>query len=149
MKNIHTPEVLSELIARIRTLTPASQRQWGKMDVSQMMAHCSIAIEANLGERVVKQNLIGKLFGKLAKKSITDNKPFKQGLPTDKSYLVAEQKEFEAEKQRLVTLLSRLSATNPDHLAQNPHPFFGKMTGSEWNALNYKHMDHHLRQFGA
>ena len=84
MKNIHTPEVLSELIARIRTLTPASQRQWGKMDVSQMMAHCSIAIEANLGERVVKQNLIGKLFGKLAKKSITDNKPFKQGLPTDK-----------------------------------------------------------------
>ncbi len=149
MKNIHTPEVLSELKARILTLTPASQAQWGKMDVAQMMAHCSAAIEANLGEGAGKQGLLGKIFGKMAKKSVVSDQPFKQGLPTDKSFVISGAKEFEQEKQRLTTMLSRLSATAPAHLTKNPHPFFGKMTENEWNSLNYKHMDHHLRQFGA
>ncbi len=149
MKNIHTPEVLNELITRINTLTPNSQRQWGKMDVAQMMAHCSAAIEANLGEGAGKQGLLGRIFGKMAKKSVVSEEPFKQGLPTDKSFVIIGAKEFQEEKQRLTTMLSRLSATAPANLAKNPHPFFGKMTESEWNSLNYKHMDHHLRQFGA
>ena len=31
----------------------------------------------------------------------------------------------------------------------HPHPFFGRLTPAEWAIQQYKHLDHHLRQFGA
>ena len=34
-------------------------------------------------------------------------------------------------------------------VTQDPHPFFGRMTGEEWDRLLWKHLDHHLRQFGV
>ncbi|MFD1127776.1 DUF1569 domain-containing protein [Paenibacillus provencensis] len=30
----------------------------------------------------------------------------------------------------------------------NPHPFFGKLTSEEWSIGLYKHLDHHLKEFG-
>ncbi len=149
MKNIHDAATVQELIQRLDKLTPSTQRQWGKMDVAQMLAHCSNALEVNLGDRISKQGFMGKIFGKMAKKSVTSDKPFKQGLPTDPGFVITGSKDFSAEKQRLITLIKRLSAGNPEAMAANPHPFFGRMTAHEWNTLNYKHLDHHLRQFGA
>lgn len=149
MKNIHDPKVLNEFLERIEKLTPGSHRQWGKMNVAQMMAHCATAIESNLGDRPYSRTFMGRIFGKLAKKSVTNDKPFKPGLPTDPGFVIKDDKNFEAEKQRLISALKRVSASDPEKIAANPHPFFGRMTPGEWNALNYKHMDHHLRQFGA
>jgi len=149
MKNIHEPATLQEIINRFEKLTPATQRQWGKMDVAQMMAHLSNALEGSLGDRAQKQVFIGKIFGGIAKKSITNDKPFKQSLPTAPDFLVADPKDFNKEKQRLTTLIKRLSAAKPETLATQVHPFFGRMTAQEWDIVNYKHIDHHLRQFGA
>lgn len=149
MKNIHEQATLQEILTRIDTLSPATQRQWGKMNVSQMLAHCANALEVNLGDKVYKRGLAGRLFGRLAKRSIVGPKPFKQGLPTDPNFVIANSREFDMEKQRLVSLIKRLSASDPQLLAANAHPFFGPMTAGEWNILNYKHLDHHLRQFGA
>jgi Protein of unknown function (DUF1569) len=149
MKNLHDLATLNEITGRLNQLNPNTQRQWGKMDVAQMMAHCSNALEVNLGDRVGRQGLMAKLFGKLAKKSVVSEKPFKQGLPTDPNFVITDAREFEKEKQRLTELVSRLSNSDPEALAQNAHPFFGKMSAQEWNTLNYKHLDHHLRQFGC
>jgi hypothetical protein len=149
MKNVHEPAISQEIIQRFEKLTPASQRQWGKMDVAQMMAHVSSALEINLGDREGKRGLMAKLFGKMAKKSVTNEKPFKQGLPTDPSFVVTDSRDFNKERERVIALIKRLSASDPEKLAANAHPFFGKMTAQEWNNLNYKHFDHHLRQFGA
>jgi hypothetical protein len=149
MKNIHEAATLQEFIERINKLRPDAQRHWGKMTVAQMLAHCATALEVNVGDRVSKQGLMGKLFGRIAKKSVVSAEPFKQGLPTDPSFVQKEDKDFEQEKARLLALLKRLSASDPHALAKNPHPFFGKMTAEEWNTLNFKHLDHHLRQFGV
>jgi len=149
MKNLHDAETLNELTMRINKLQPGSQRQWGKMNVAQMMAHLSTAIEANLGDVVHKQNFMGEIFGKIAKNSIVGPKPIKHGLPTDPHFVILDDKDFNTEKQRLLAVIKRLSASDPEAQAKNTHPFFGKMTGTEWNALNYKHLDHHLMQFGA
>jgi len=149
MKNIHDSATEQELQNRLNQLKPDTQRQWGKMDVAQMMAHCSTALETNLGDRMIKQGLMGKIFGKMAKKSIVGDKPFKKGLPTDPGFVIREPKNFEIEKQRLSALITRLSKSKQEAIAQNPHPFFGKMTPDEWNALNLKHLDHHFRQFGV
>jgi hypothetical protein len=149
MKNIHDPAVLQEIKDRLDGLKTDSKRQWGKMDVAQMLAHCSVAIEGNLGDRKIKQTLMGKIFGRMAKKSVVNDEPFKRGLPTDPSFIIKDHHDFDIEKQRLAGLITRLSASDPGVYAQIPHPFFGKLTPNEWNMFNYKHLDHHFRQFGA
>ncbi|MDZ4803510.1 MAG: DUF1569 domain-containing protein [Candidatus Eisenbacteria bacterium] len=30
-----------------------------------------------------------------------------------------------------------------------PNPIFGNLSVDEWGKLSWKHLDHHLRQFGA
>jgi len=149
MKNMHDPATMEELIQRINVLTPATQRQWGKMDVAQMMAHLSNSLEVSTGDKVYKQAFMGMIFGKIAKKSVTSEKPLRQGVPTAPGFLVVGSKDFNTEKQRLITLMKRLSAADPASLATKTHPFFGRMTPQEWNLVNYKHLDHHFRQFGA
>jgi hypothetical protein len=140
---------LLQYINRINSLKPDSQRQWGKMNVGQMMAHCSNALETNLGDKQAKRGFMALLFGKLAKKSVLNGRPFKKGLPTDPSFVVTDERDFKHEQQRLIKLLTRFSQTKPEVLAQVPHPFFGPLTGEEWNMLNAKHLDHHLQQFGS
>jgi hypothetical protein len=49
MKNLFQPEAVDEVISRVDTLQPATQRLWGKMDVAQMMAHCSAALDMAAG----------------------------------------------------------------------------------------------------
>jgi Protein of unknown function (DUF1569) len=149
MDSLQDPAVIADFTKRIEKLTPNSQRQWGKMDVAQMLAHCATAMETNMGERKSKQSFMGKLFGKMAKKSVVNAKPFKQGLPTDPGFVVKGEKDFHAEKLRVISVLKRVSVSDPEQLAKTPHPFFGMMNAEEWNTLNYKHLDHHLRQFGA
>jgi hypothetical protein len=149
MKNLNEPATLQELTKRINNVQSDTPRQWGKMNPGQMMAHCSNVLEINLGDKEGKRGLMALIFGKIAKKSVIGIKPFKQNLPTDPNFVVADVRDFQKEKERLVKLLTRLSASDPNVLAQNRHPFFGMLTAEEWNTLNYKHLDHHLRQFGV
>jgi len=149
MKSIYEPATLQEFTKRIDTLTPASQHQWGKMDVSQMLAHCSNALEVTVGDRSPKSTLMGKLLGRLVKGVITNPKPFKPNLPTDPSFVIADSRDFNHEKQRMINLLSRISKGGPQAMQNRKHPFFGPLTPEEWSTSTYKHMDHHLRQFGA
>ena len=91
----------------------------------------------------------GWLFGKMAKKQMLQEVPFKHGLPTDASFVVKEERNFSQEQDGLLTLIRRFSETEPASIAAKTHPFFGKMTVDEWGILQWKHLDHHLRQFGV
>jgi transposase InsO family protein len=62
---------------------------------------------------------------------------------------VKHERDFVAERQRLRGLIDRFAAGGPAGCTKHPHSFFGPMTPEEWAALNYKHLDHHLRQFGV
>jgi hypothetical protein len=137
------------LVARVRRLGPASQRQWGKMDVAQMLAHCQCPLRVALGETLLERNWIGVLFGGLAKRQLLAPKPFGKNLPTAPQFKVVDARVFEKERDTLLDLLERLGAGGPAALTQKPHPFFGALTVTQWDALQWKHLDHHLRQFGA
>ena len=149
MQSLQDATVINNFKKRIDTLKPDSQHQWGKMDVSQMMAHCSQALEINFGTQTGKQSFMGKIFGKVALKSILSDKPFKKDLPTAPGFKVVGEKEFNKEKQRLLGLLQKLQAADMNKLAEKKHPFFGTITADQWNTLISKHLDHHLKQFGA
>jgi hypothetical protein len=138
----------TEILRRIGTLTPGSRATWGKMDVAQMAAHCQRPLEVATGELELKRGLIGILFGKLAKKKLASAEPFKRGLPTAPQFVVRDARDFARERARLVELVGAFRRLGPTGLASE-HPFFGPMTSADWDRLQWKHLDHHLRQFGA
>ncbi len=146
VKNLFDPSVKQAIVNRINKLTPQSQRQWGKMDVAQMLAHCQMPLGVAVGKHKLKGSFFIKLIGPLFKKKLFDDKPYKQGLPTDKSFKMTDLKDFEKEKQNLIQMINDFSETT---MSGEPHPFFGKLTKEEWSKGTWKHLDHHLQQFGV
>ncbi|MFZ9387672.1 MAG: DUF1569 domain-containing protein [Chitinophagaceae bacterium] len=147
VKNLFDPAVKQEIINRIQSLNPQSTRQWGKMNVSQMMAHLRKPIEIAYGTHTPKGNLMLRLIGPMFKSKLWDSTPYKQGLPTDPTFIMTgSEKEFETEKKALLELVHRFSE---DQIISERHPVFGKLTKENWSKATWKHLDHHLKQFGA
>lgn len=149
MKALFQSEVVEEVIARIDTLQPATQRQWGKMDVAQMMAHCSAALDLASGRLNPPRIFIGRLIGGFVKPIYTNEKPFSKNNPTDKTLVVSDQRDFLREQDQLKAKLRQFQEGGEAQCTRHPHPFFGELTPQQWSRGMYKHLDHHLRQFGA
>jgi len=146
VQDLTLPEVQANIIARINKLNASTPAQWGKMNVSQMMAHCQAQLRVALGDEKLKQTFLGLIFGRFVKKTLLEEKPFSKNLPTAPSFLVKQNPEFEIEKNKLVGMITRFTA---DTITKEPHPFFGKMNFDEWSMGTWKHLDHHLKQFGV
>jgi Protein of unknown function (DUF1569) len=149
MKNLFEKETIDEVISRIDKLQPVAPRQWGKMDVTQMMAHCSAAVDMASGKINPPRMLIGRFLGPLVKPVYTNEKPFGQGNPTEKMLLVSDTRDFSQEQTRLKGCVREFHQGGEAKCTRHPHPFFGDLTPQEWSRGMYKHLDHHLRQFGA
>ena len=149
MKSLYEADAVNEIINRIDTLTPATQRKWGKMQVAQMLAHCSAALDVAAGNKFPPRMFIGKLLGSFMRTSFSNEKPFPKNSPTDKSFMVVDEREFMNEKALLIDLIKQFSDGGEAQCTTHPHSFFGKLTPQEWSKGMYKHLDHHLRQFGA
>jgi hypothetical protein len=150
MKNLFDPNDLEALRARIALLRPECDRQWGTMTVAQALAHCSLGVQTATGELRPQRLLIGRILGPIIKpRALRDDEPMRRNSPTAKELLVPHDPDFTAEQVRLIRLLDQFSAAGPQGCTSHPHVFFGPMTPDEWAILMYKHVDHHLRQFGA
>jgi hypothetical protein len=149
MKSLFDTESYNEVLTRLNALTPQSQAKWGKMNVSQMMAHCCNPLETGLGEKQVKSNFILRTIGPLFKKALYEDKPFKRSLPTAAAFVVNDERDFEKEKQKLTGLIKKFHEDQGTVVGSKKHPIFGAMTKAQWAQSNYKHLDHHLQQFGA
>jgi len=148
MKSIFDPATSNEFIDRLNQLTPSTRALWGKMNVSQMLSHCQVLLKMSLNELDAKRGLMAFLFGRMAKKKALSDQPFKHNLPTLGEAKITGVKDFDAEKQGLIQLIKRFEA-GPAVLTSRQHAFFGPMTVEEWDKLQVKHLDHHLRQFGV
>lgn len=150
MKTIFDKTTRDELIIRINSINENCTAQWGKMNLYQMLKHCTIWEEWILGKNkpVYKQAFIGFIFGKMAlKRMIKDEKPLDRNVPTSAQFKVQETTgNIVAEKNKWIALIEEYEHySNPDFI----HDFFGKMTKEQIGYLNYKHTDHHLRQFNS
>lgn len=150
LPNIFKQETTDASLARIEKLTPETQPQWGKMNVSQMLAHVNVSYDMAFGKIEVKNNFFMKLMLKLfIKGPVTNEKPYKHNLQTAPQFLIADQKDFEKEKANLIENIKKTQEYGADYFDGKESPSFGKLTAMEWNNLFYKHLDHHLAQFGA
>lgn len=147
VKNLFESTVKKEIVDRINKLTPETVQQWGKMNVAQMLAHVQVPMGVALGTNTVKGNWLMKLILPLFKKNLYDEKPWKQGLPTDKSFIMTgKEKDFVQEKNQLLEKIDRFTENN---MINEAHPVFGKLSKEQWSKATWKHLDHHLRQFGV
>ncbi len=146
VKNLFASDAKQFIIERINKLTSESKPLWGKMNVAQMLAHCQMPMGVALGSHKLKGGIILKLIGPFFKKLLFNEKPFKRNLGTDRSFIITDQRKFEEEKQKLVDMINRFTEAN---MVDEPHPFFGKLTKEEWSKGTWKHLDHHLMQFGV
>ena len=119
------------------------------MNVSQMMAHCSAWMEIAAGLKSPPRTLMGRIFGRLAKKSVLGEGPVRRNMPTMKSLIISDEQHFAEEQQHLMDWVDRFSAGGPEQCTTHPHSFFGDMAPVEWAMMGYKHLDHHLRQFSV
>jgi Protein of unknown function (DUF1569) len=149
MQNLFQPEAAAEVISRIDRLQPTIQHQWGKMDVAQMMAHCSATLDVASGRVFLPRMFIGRILGPFFRPQFTNEKPFSKNGPTDKSFVIADKRDFVREKEHLKTRVRQFSEGGESQCTKHPHSFFGSLTPQEWATGMYKHLDHHLRQFGV
>jgi hypothetical protein len=136
---------------RLGKLEPQSERRWGKMMAAQMLAHCSVSMQWAVGEVVPEKGVLpASLIGRLVKPMVFRNEdPLRKNSPTAKSLIVADERNFGKERERLSGLIDKFAVGGAAGCTKNPHSFFGKMTPEERAILMYKHIDHHLRQFGV
>lgn len=150
MKNLFEAATLEEVKERIAQLRPDTERQWGTMTPAQVVAHCAAGMEVALGDRPPQRLFLGRMIGQIIKPlALRDNEPMRRNSPTTKDLIIHDQRNLELEQQRLRALMDRFASSGPAGFTKRQHSFFGPMTPMEWSILMYKHLDHHLRQFGV
>ncbi len=150
MKSLFDVALANQVKQRVDSLRSDSERQWGKMSAAQMVAHCASGLEMAVGEIRPPRALIGRLIGAAIKpKVVRDDEPFRRNSPTVRELVIAGQVDLDAERARLRSLIDRFVSGGAAVCSTHPHPFFGPLTPAEWAILQYKHLDHHLRQFGV
>jgi len=149
MKNLLHKATTEEILDRIERVNSDTHPLWGKMNAGQMMAHCQVPMRVSFGEAQLSGRWLGILLGPWIKRVVLSEKPFKRGLRTHKSFLVTDERNFDEEKERLKQHVLKFFSYGKEKIGRYPHPFFGRMTPDEWGTSIYKHLDHHLKQFGA
>jgi hypothetical protein len=144
-QSLQDPAVVGPLRERIERLTPTTAPQWGRMSVAQMLAHCAEVQEVMNGKPLTGTPWYIRLAGPLIKRAVLGRRPYRRGLRTHPQYEVADEHEFAAERDRLLDAIE--SAGQIDGPVD--HPIFGHLSAEEAGWAGYKHLDHHLTQFGA
>ncbi len=148
MKSVFDASTREELVNRINSLSQQNHAQWGKMNIFQMLKHCTLHEEMVLGKIKIKRVLIGRLFGRMIlNKVLKDNTPFGKNSPTSSILkTTSETGDIEHQKKEWINRIEQYANYNNLNFV---HPFFGPMTKEQIGFFAYKHNDHHLRQFGA
>ena len=149
MTSIYNPADNQKIIDRINKLTPESKALWGKMTVDQMLHHSKLASDTAFGKQDLKINFLMKILGKMLKKKVFYGGEMGKNSPTAKEFIITEHYDLEKVKSELIANFSRFASEGKSSIKMMNHPFWGKMTYEDWDALMWKHLDHHLKQFGV
>lgn len=142
---------MESLTSRLNALTPDSPRQWGRMSIGQMFCHVNDSFIVINGDRPIAKR-VDNWFNRSVVKwvAIHTAMPWPKGVKTlaevDAERGGTTPGVFEHDRAKTIELL-RAFAAPTSHPA--PHPLFGAMSRNEWMIWAYRHMDHHLRQFGG
>jgi hypothetical protein len=150
LPNIFTKELSANMIQRINKLTPDTKGLWGKMSVDQMLAHCNVTYEMVYEDKHPKPNAFVKFLLKMmVKNKVVTETPYQKNGRTAPAFIITDAKVFAAEKTRLIGFIERTQQLGENSFDGKESHSFGNLTKTEWNNMFYKHLDHHLSQFGT
>ncbi|CAM4387384.1 DUF1569 domain-containing protein [Paenibacillus typhae] len=149
MKDIYDKTHAAEILRRIDQLSPQSTPQWGTMQVAQMLAHCSAFQDIPMGNSSPPRGWLGRVIGRFVKPVFYNDKPLPLNMSTIPEILISDNRDFGAEQEKLKQNITKFQSDGPEKCSPHPHPFFGPLTPEQWGKGIYKHLDHHLRQFGV
>jgi hypothetical protein len=150
MKSVFYPADVVALIYRVNKLTADLKPQWGEMAVAQMLAHLNVAYEMVYTDKHPRPNMLMRLIlTAFVKQTVVGSKPYKRNSRTAPAFLVKDEKDFNAEKIRLLSHINQTQQLGEAYFHNKSSHSFGKLTAAEWNVMFYKHLDHHLTQFGV
>ena len=148
MRSILNESDRAVISSRMRSLSASSTARWGRMSVTGMLEHLRLSARMAVGELTVASANKRAFQVFPLKHLILYVFPFPRGAPTASELYPGEAASFEEEREEVLALLDRIG-TGPREGAGPAHPLFGPLSWREWGAATYKHVDHHLKQFGA
>ncbi len=149
MKNLFDKDTYTEIINRLNTLTPNTQRQWGKMNVAQMLAHCKEAFKVPLSDKKMPRSILGLLVGWMIKSKLYNDEPWKRTCQRPPILSLKMNVILKKKSRSLLAMINQFHHAGPGNVGKYPHPMFGAFTPEQWGQSMYKHLDHHLMQFGV
>ncbi len=150
LPNVFTANVANDLVNRIGLLTPDSKALWGSMDVAQMLAHCNVTYEMLYDNIHPKPGFLVKLMLKtFVKSKVVNEAPYEPNGRTAPQFIIKSSKDFAKEKARLTSYIQKTQQLGEQEFEGKESHSFGKLSATEWNNMFYKHLNHHLSQFGV
>jgi len=151
MSNVFRPAVHAEVAGRLESLRPDSPRQWGRMSAHQAVCHLNDSFKAILQDRPLPARPLTTKLRFTRFIAFTSPLRWPKGVPTSPQ-VDAEKggtppEDFATDVDELQVLLSRF--VDSDGRTLEPHYVWGDMSRGVWGRYGYRHMDHHLKQFGA
>jgi hypothetical protein len=149
--NLFNPTKKAEIIARLNRLTPEAKALWGKMSVGEMLCHCLDGNKMALGDipPTDRSNFFTRNFVKYLVVYII---PIPKGAPAPPEINPhkhgTKPLDFENERGLLIADINHFANLSSEDF-KGRHHIFGKLTTDQWGRLGYKHLDHHLKQFGV
>ncbi len=145
-RSLYSDDLYQDCLSRVEKLTPETQPQWGGMSAAQMLAHCADILDVSNGKELKNTPLVARLFKGMIRKMVVSEKPYPKGARTHPQYEQTAERDFETEKDRLLTAMAEFKSQRGVSIV---HPLFGTMTVEEKGWSGFKHLDHHLGQFGV
>ena len=151
MENLFNQKDFVAIVDRLNSINQLSERKWGKMDVNQMIVHLKDQLDIALGNKAAKAQgpyILRTIWGKWLAIYIVPWRKGKESTPKEMDALLngAVITDFESDKHLLISRIQEFVSITGDF---SPHPFFGKLNTKDWGRLAWKHLNHHLMQFGA
>ncbi|KFF02150.1 hypothetical protein IX38_14570 [Chryseobacterium luteum] len=130
-------------------LTEKSDRRWGKMSASQMLRHCDLVLQVPLKKvHLPGINILFRTIGAVTKVEMQIfNNGIPRNMPTFQKLIVNFECDFDGSKTNLLNTLKDFRTASENKELPDHHRLFGTMTKKDWGFLEYKHLDHHLKQF--
>lgn len=136
-------------VARIRSLSSEARPRFGTLTAERMVCHLHDGLRIAFGElkpapqRTPLKNALGRWF------VIWSPVPWPKGrIKAPPSFFATTPSpRFEEDRDALVAAVERFA--RPEEIDWAESPFLGKLSPRDWAALNARHLDHHLSQFGA
>ena len=147
MPSLWQDDARREVIARLGRLEATTTPRWGRMNAPQMVEHLANALRMAFGDVRCRERSTPLRWTPI-KQLIIYVVPFPRGAPTAPELLQPPSGDWPAAIEACRDLVRRFES-EPASREWPRHPAFGALSRRQWGALAYKHMDHHLRQFGV